>query len=151
MGRPKKSETTTTTKKTSKKETKKTTKKSASKALSKTSIYKEDGSIMSLGEIEAKLLKKAKPTGTIEQSEIYDALSDFEIDDETINELLDFFATNGIKVLTGEEDEKETELDDLDDSDIDLDKLPEDDFYDDEDEDRFSEYIYIDHLYISVW
>lgn len=150
MGRPKKSETTTTTKKTAKKETKKTTKKSASKALSKTSIYKEDGSIMSLGEIEAKLLKKAKATGTIEQSEIYDALSDFEIDDETINELLDFFATNGIKVLTGEEDEKETELDDLDDSDIDLDKLPDDDFYDDEDEDRVSEDIDIDHLDISV-
>ena len=85
MGRKKKEEVVETTKKT--------------KKTSTTTIIAEDGTIMTLADIEKKLLKKAKSSGTIEQTEIYDALADYEIDDEAVNELMQFFADNNIKVI----------------------------------------------------
>ncbi|MBR2505535.1 MAG: RNA polymerase sigma factor RpoD [Bacilli bacterium] len=140
-----------TTKETKTKKT--TSTKKTSKKLSTTTIFKEDGSIMTLGEIESKLLKKAKATGTIEQSEIYDALSDFDIDDATINELLEFFTENNIKVLTGDDKEDgDVDLDDIDDSDIDLNDNPDEDFLLDGDDDSegFSEDIDVEHLDIAI-
>ena len=44
------------------------------------SIYDDDGEILSLDDIKASLLKKAKNSGILDQSDIYDALSQFELD-----------------------------------------------------------------------
>ena len=54
-------------------------------------IYDDDGEILSLDDIKNSLLKKAKSSGIIDQSDIYDALSQFELDDDTMLDLLNFF------------------------------------------------------------
>jgi RNA polymerase primary sigma factor len=110
----------------------------------------ENGDLLSLAEIEKKLLKKAKHSGKIEQAEIYEMLSDYEMDDDLTNELMAFFEANDIQVITDEdEDEKEISLDDMDDSDINLNSEPDDDFLLDEDE-HGNEEIDFDMLDISI-
>ena len=117
------------------------------KKTSTRTIVAEDGTIMTLAEIEKKLLKKAKASGTIEQTEIYDALSDYEIDDEAVNELMQFFKDNNIKVITDEDDNVEAEsLDDVDDADINLDEEPGDDFLLDDEGEGLEEDINFDTL-----
>ncbi|HHT67092.1 MAG TPA: RNA polymerase sigma factor RpoD [Erysipelotrichaceae bacterium] len=69
-------------------------------------IYNEDGEILSLDDIKNNLLKKAKSTGSIDQSDVYDALSSFEVDDDTVNELMDFFREKGVEVISDEEEEE---------------------------------------------
>ena len=54
-------------------------------------IYDDDGEILSIDDIKNSLLKKAKSSGIIDQSDIYDALSQFELDDYTILDLINFF------------------------------------------------------------
>ena len=52
---------------------------------------------MPIEDVEKMLLKRAKAQGkTIDQSEIYDSLSNFEIDDDTLEQILEFFAENNI-------------------------------------------------------
>ena len=43
------------------------------------SIYDEDGEMLSLDDIKNSLLKKAKSSGIIDQSDIYDALNQFNV------------------------------------------------------------------------
>ena len=67
------------------------------------SIYDEDGEILSLDDIKNSLLKKAKSSGIIDQSDIYDALNQFDLDDDTIADLINFFKENGIEVIIEQE------------------------------------------------
>lgn len=89
--------------------------------------------VESLEDVKKRLLKKAKTTGVIEQSEIYDETSHLDLSDDDYENLMKFFKDNGIEVDIEEEEDlddlaaldekalKESELDDLDDvDDIDL-------------------------------
>ena len=107
-------------------------------------IYDDDGEILSLDDIKNSLLKKAKSSGIIDQSDIYDALSQFELDDDTILDLINFFKENGIEVISDEEDEDE-DFEDFDESKMKLDEEPDDDFFK-EDEGEEEEDIDIDYL-----
>ena len=108
-------------------------------------IYDDDGEILSLDDIKNSLLKKAKSSGIIDQSDIYDALSQFELDDDTISDLIIFFRDNGIEVITDEDDDDE-DFEDFDESKMNLDEEPDDDFFADEDGEEVEEDIDIDYL-----
>ena len=74
---------------------------------------RDNETLANLAEIEAKLLKKAKANSdTLDQSEIYDALSLYELDDDVINDLIEYFAKQNIQIITdtGEEEEEEEEI-----------------------------------------
>ena len=107
-------------------------------------IYDDDGEILSLDEIKKSLLKKAKSSGIIDQSDIYDALSQFELDDDTISDLINFFRDNGIEVITDEDDDDD-DFEDFDESKMNLDEEPDDDFFAEEGEEA-EEDIDIDYL-----
>ncbi len=88
--------------------------------------------IPTLKQVENKLLKKAIKNGnTINQQEIFDATEKYELDDDLVEELMIFFETNDVTVKTGLEDDEdeleEKDLDELDDSNINLDENVEDD------------------------
>ena len=109
--------------------------------------------IATLDEIKAKLLKRAKSQGYIDQSEIYDALNNYELDDDVITDLIDFFAKNEVDVIN-EEDEEDDSLDDFDDSKVDLSENPDDELLDDDEyqanaEDEDAD-IDIDHLDLTL-
>ena len=146
MGRKKAEE----TKATKKKET--ATKAKAKKTVS--GVVLSDEEIKSLEEIEKKLLKKCKKDGFILQSEIYDALNNYELDDDAIEELMAFFAENNIAVKTGEEDEEEEEeSEEFDESKINFDEAeePDEDFFsEDAGEDEEAEDIDVDHLDLAI-
>ena len=89
------------------------------------SIYDEDGEILSLDDIKNSLLKKAKSSGIIDQSDIYDALNQFDLDDDTIADLINFFKDNGIEVISDEEDDEDFD-EDFDESKMNLDEEPDD-------------------------
>ena len=114
------------------------------------SYQNEDGEIVSLDEMKASFLKKGKAQGYLEQSEIYDTLSYLDLDDDSINELINYFQSQNIDIISDEDDDS-GDLDDLDDSDIDLTKGPddEDDFFA-EDLEGAEEDIDIDHLDITL-
>ena len=118
------------------------------KAVSDSKLSSED--IKTLQEIEKSLLKKCKKEGFINQSEIYDALNNYELDDVAIDELIAFFADNNIKVVNEDEDEEDNIEEEFDESKINFDEEPEpdDDFFssDESDEDVEAEDIDIDHL-----
>ncbi len=107
-------------------------------------IYDDDGEILSLDDIKNSLLKKAKSSGIIDQSDIYDALSQFELDDDTILDLINFFKDNGIEVISDEEDDNE-DFEEFDESKMNLDEEPDDDFFAEEGEEA-EEDIDIDYL-----
>ena len=109
------------------------------------SIVDEDGEILSIDDIKKSLLKKAKSSGIIDQSDIYDALSQFELDDDTVADLINFFKENGIEVITDEDDEDE-DFEDFDESKMNLDEEPDDDFFSEEDGNEAEEDIDIDYL-----
>ena len=108
-------------------------------------IYDDDGEILSLDEIKNSLLKKAKSSGIIDQGDIYDALSQFELDDETIADLINFFKDNGIEVITDEDDDDE-DFEDFDESKMNLDEEPDDDDFFAEEGEETEEDIDIDYL-----
>ena len=110
------------------------------------SIYDDDGEILSLDDIKASLLKKAKNSGIIDQSDIYDALSQFELDDDTILDLMNYFKEKGIEVISDEEDEGDEDFEDFDESKMNLDEEPDDDDFFAEDSDEAEEDIDIDYL-----
>ena len=101
MGRKKAEETKTKTTKKKETQTKAKAKKTA------TGVVLSDEEIKSLEEIEKKLLKKSKKDGFILQSEIYDALNNYELDDTAVDELIAFFAESEIEVINDDEDEEE--------------------------------------------
>lgn len=99
--------------------------------------------IPSLASIQAALLKKAKTNhNEISQKEIYDKITHLDLDDDDLEEVMNFFEKNKIHVITDldeeeknqEEEESEENLDDIDPSKIDVHSEVEDDFIDDEEE-----------------
>ena len=138
MGRKKKEETAVVEKKAK-------AKKTASK------LKGED--IKTLSEIEKNLLKKCKKDGFINQNEIYDALHDYELDDDAIDELIAFFADNGIEVINEDEDEEEEEVEEeFDESKLKMGEEDDvDDFFEGEDtEDDDVEDLDIEHLDLTL-
>ena len=138
MGRKKKEETAVVGKKAK-------AKKTASK------LKGED--IKTLSEIEKNLLKKCKKDGLINQNEIYDALHDYELDDDAIDELIAFFADNGIEVINEDEDEEEEEVEEeFDESKLKMGEEDDvDDFFEGEDtEDEDVEDLDIEHLDLTL-
>ena len=109
------------------------------------SIVDEDGEILSIDDIKKSLLKKAKSSGIIDQGDIYDALSQFELDDDTVADLINFFKENGVEVIT-DDDEEDEEFEDFDESKMNLDEEPDDDFFAEEDGGEDEEDIDIDYL-----
>ena len=109
-------------------------------------IYDDDGEILSLDDIKANLLKKAKNSGIIDQSDIYDALSQFDLDDDTIVDLMNYFKEKGIEVISDEEDEGDEDFEDFDESKMNLDEEPDDDDFFAEDGEEAEEDIDIDYL-----
>ena len=108
-------------------------------------IYDDDGEILSLDDIKNSLLKKAKSSGIIDQSDIYDALNQFDLDDDTISDLINFFKDNGIEVISDEEDDNDEDFEDFDESKMNLDEEPDDDFFAETDEED-EEDLDIDYL-----
>ena len=111
--------------------------------------------IQSLEDIEKSLLKKCKKDGYINQSEIYDALNNYELDDDAIDSLMAFFQENEIEVISADEDEEEEEEaeEEFDESKISFDEEEPDDadfFASETGEDEEAEEIDIDHLDITL-
>ena len=111
--------------------------------------------IQSLEDIEKALLKKCKKDGFINQSEIYDALNNYELDDDAIDSLMAFFQDNEIEVISADEDEEEEEEveEEFDESKISFDEEEPDDadfFASETGEDEEAEEIDIDHLDITL-
>ena len=109
-------------------------------------IYDDDGEILSLDDIKASLLKKAKNSGILDQSDIYDALSQFELDDDTIIDLMNYFKEKGVEVISDDEDDSDDDFEDFDESKMNLDEEPEDDDFFAEDGEETEEDIDIDYL-----
>ena len=120
------------------------------KSLSKDSkLSAED--LKTLEEIEKSLLKKCKKDGFISQSEIYDALNNYELDDEAIDQLIAFFADNNIKVVNEDEEEEEEEEEEFDESKLDFSEDDDADFFaSDEIDEEEAEEIDIDHLDLTL-
>ena len=107
-------------------------------------IYDDDGEILSIDDIKKSLLKKAKSSGIIDQSDIYDALSQFDLDDDTVADLINFFKENGVEVISDDDDADE-DFEEFDESKMNLDEEPDDDFFAEEGE-EVEEDIDIDYL-----
>ena len=116
------------------KKTTKTTKKSESKAVKKVVkekkvkevVLDEDDDIESLDSIKARLLKKAKADGgEIEQAEIQDAISFLDLEDKDVDDLINYFKSNNINVISDNDEEGIEELE-FDDADVTLDIDDED-------------------------
>ena len=120
----------------------------ATKAKKKTNSNLSDEDIKTLQQIESQLLKKSKATGTIEQNDIWDALNAYEIEDDVVEELMAFFKENNIEVIS-DEDEEEEEEEEFDESKMNLEEDPDDDFFADG-EDTGEEDIDIDHLDVTL-
>ena len=120
---------------TKEKTVEKTSTKSPKKEKKSPVLLKE---ISSVDEIKQELLKKAKENDNyLDQSEIYDALSKYDMDDSLIDDLIKFFRENNVEVSTDEE-EAEEEIDDsnieLDEDNLDDDFLESDEMSDEDEE-----------------
>ena len=69
----------------------------------------EPKDIETIDQIKARLLKKAKAQGYIDQSEIYDELNNYELDEDALVDLISFFQENDVEVVS-EDDESEDSL-----------------------------------------
>ena len=116
--------TTKTTKKAESKTAKKVVKEKKAKAAE---VSDDEEDIESLDSIKARLLKKAKADGNeIEQAEIQDAISFLDLEDKDVEELINYFKSNNINVISDEDEEgiEELEFDeddvamDIDDEDV---------------------------------
>lgn len=84
----------------------------AKEVKSKVSDVDFDDDIETIDEIKKRLLKKAKEEeNTIEQSEIAEATERYDLTDEDIQGLINYFQSNGVKVVN---DDDEAEIDDID-------------------------------------
>ena len=111
--------------------------------------------IPTLDQIKNKLLKKAKAQGYIDQSEIYEQLNNYELDEDAVTDLINFFAEKEIQVISEDDEEEENSLDDIDEKDINLDENPDDGLLDDDeatytDEDAEDLDLDIDHLDLAL-
>ncbi len=116
--------------------------KASSKKESKKILKNESGEIMGQDEIQKELLKLSKKTGKLKQSEIYDVLERYELDDSFIDSLMNFCKEKNIEVETEDEDDEldDENLDELDESKIDFSKQEnfdeDDEFFDEEAKDE---------------
>jgi len=107
----------------------------------------EDGGLLTVEDIKANLLKKAaKNDNVLEQSEISDAFEQYDLDDDTLNNIINFFQEKGVNIENDEEeDDDDMEMSD----DFDPEKMNEeeddDDFYSEE-ENEEEEDLDLDHL-----
>lgn len=115
------------TTKTTKKAESKTAKKVVKEKKAKTSELSDDEEdIESLDSIKARLLKKAKTDGgEIEQAEIQDAISFLDLEDKDVEELINYFKSNNINVISDDDEEGIEELE-FDEADVALDMDDED-------------------------
>ncbi|MGE4342488.1 MAG: RNA polymerase sigma factor RpoD [Bacilli bacterium] len=84
----------------------------------------EDDGVLTLDQVKKQLLNKGKILGTLDQAEIFDAVSHLDLSDGEMEKLKTFFAKNKIEVIVEEDIEDDIEIDE---------KLLESDFADDED------------------
>ena len=111
------------------KKAEKTTKETKAKATKKAKASKSE--IKTIQEIEEALLKKAKESGSIEQEQIFDALRNYDLDDDTVlDQIIEFFKEHEIEVLVDDVEEEEDIEADFDESKINLDEEPGGDFFD---------------------
>ena len=151
MGRPKKTETAEVSKKAPAK--KAASKKETAKKPAAKSKKRDNETLATLAEIESKLLKKAKNNGdSIDQSDIYDALGMYEIEDDVVEDLIEYFKKQNIEVVSDDEDEEEDNDDDIDfdESKMSLDDDDADFFEVEENEDSEELDLDIDHLDIAA-
>ena len=115
------------TKTTKKAENKKAKKVVKEKKASKVDSLDDDEDIESLDTIKSRLLKKAKADGgEIEQAEIQDAISFLDLEDKDVEDLINYFKSNKINVISDNDEEgiEELEFDeaavsmDMDDEDV---------------------------------
>ncbi len=126
--------------------------KDSSNAPAKKVAKKRDSeTLATLAEIEAKLLKKAKNNGdSLDQSDIYDALNNYELEDDVIDDLIEYFAKQKIEVVSDDIEEEEEEEEDFDESK--MSSLEDDDFFEEDvdDEEREEIDFDIDHLDAAI-
>ena len=117
---------------------------------------RDNETLANLAEIEAKLLKKAKANGNvIEQGEIYDALNNYELEDDVIDDLIEYFAKQKIEVINEEDEDLEEDLDedigDLSEEEMLSEPDDSDDFYAENAEESEEDFDFdIDHLDSSL-
>ena len=127
----------------------------AKKAAPKTK-KRDNETLANLAEIEAKLLKKAKANGNvIEQGEIYDALNNYELEDDVIDDLIEYFAKQKIEVINEDDEDLEEDLDedigDLSEEEMLSEPDDTDDFYSENAEESEEDFDFdIDHLDSSL-
>ena len=117
----------------------------------KTAKKRDSETLATLAEIEAKLLKKAKNNGdSLDQSDIYDALNNYELEDDVIDDLIEYFAKQKIEVVSDDIEEEEEEEEDFDESK--MSSLEDDDFFEEDvdDEEREEIDFDIDHLDAAI-
>ncbi len=115
--------TTKTTKKLESKTAKKVVKEKKAKAAE---VSDDEEDIESLDSIKTRLLKKAKADGNeIEQAEIQDAISFLDLEDKDVEELIHYFKSNNINVISDEDEEGIEELE-FDEDDVAMDMDDED-------------------------
>ena len=152
MGRPRKDATAPAATKT--KKTTSSKKSAAKKPATKATKTKKraNETLATLAEIESKLLKKAKNNGnSIEQSDIYDALNMYEVEDDVVEDLMTYFANQGVEVIPVDDDEEDEDEDiEFDESKMSLDEDETDFFETDDDEEAEDLDIDIDHLDITA-
>ena len=122
-------------KETKAKKSPKTAKKAESKAVKKVVKEKkvakvanddDEEAVESLDSIKKRLLKKAKADGNeIEQGEIQDAISFLDLEDKDVEELINYFKSNNINVISDSDEEGIEELE-FDESDVSMDMDDED-------------------------
>ena len=139
MGRPKKSETAT---------------KEAEKKTAKKAKKRDTETLATLAEIEAKLLKKAKNNGDqLDQGDIYEALNNYELEDDVIDDLIEYFAKQKIEVVSEDMEEEEEEINDEDFDESKMSELEDDDddfFAEDSDVEQEELDFDIDHLDVTI-
>ncbi|MGM9873632.1 MAG: RNA polymerase sigma factor RpoD [Bacilli bacterium] len=115
----------------------------------KTPVIRNDkGEILEIDKIFEKLANRAEEQEEpLDQSEIYDILGQYDLDDESITRMMDYFQEKGIEINSGENDDDELDsLDEIDDSNINLNEDPDDDFYEGDEDSLIEEDVDIDNL-----
>ena len=80
--------------------------------------------VESLDTIKKRFEKKGIKEGSINQEDIFDAVSHLDLDDEELDKLIQYFKDKKIEVISDTDD---TDLDDIDISEDDLEKMSSDD------------------------
>lgn len=82
----------------------------------------EDEQAKLIAELKKDLLKRGKEKGSLDQGEIMDVTSKYDLSEDDYEGLIDFFQSSGIKIIS---DEEEASLEDDDVGEIDLEKQNE--------------------------